>query len=88
MKESEVTALKPSRLWSIICSFQDVVRVQAHTHIGNKASQRVLEKSGFKREGIIKKDTFARGEWRDSCLYSILREEWKEPRILTRTEKK
>lgn len=67
---------------------RDVVRVQAHTHIGNKASQRVLEKSGFRKEGIIRKDTFTRGEWRDSCLYSILREEWKEPRILTRTEKK
>jgi hypothetical protein len=25
----------------------------------------------------------ARGEWRDNCLFSILREEWKEPKILT-----
>ena len=64
---------------------RDVVRVQAHTHIGNTASQRVLEKSGFTREGIVRKDTFTRGEWRDSCLYSILREEWKEPKILKRT---
>jgi RimJ/RimL family protein N-acetyltransferase len=63
---------------------RDVVRVQAHTHVGNKASQRVLKKSGFKREGIVRKDTFTRGEWRDSCLYSILREEWKEPKILTK----
>ncbi len=30
----------------------------------------------------------SRGELRDGCLYSILREEWKEPKILTRTEKK
>jgi RimJ/RimL family protein N-acetyltransferase len=64
---------------------RDIVRVQAHTHTGNRASQMVLEKSGFTREGIVRKDTFARGEWRDSCLYSILREEWKEPRMLTRT---
>jgi len=38
-----------------------------------------------------KKQRFAkglRGERRDAYLYSILREEWKEPRILTRTEKK
>jgi RimJ/RimL family protein N-acetyltransferase len=26
-----------------------------------------------------------RGEWRDAYLYSILREEWKEPKILTKT---
>ena len=63
---------------------RDIVRVQAHTHSGNKTSQRVLEKSGFKREGIIRKDSFIRGEWRDSCLYSILREEWKGPKILMR----
>ncbi len=64
---------------------RDIVRVQAHTHTENKASRRVLEKSGFKKEGIVRKDTFTRGEWRDSCIYSILREEWKEPRILTKT---
>jgi RimJ/RimL family protein N-acetyltransferase len=29
-----------------------------------------------------------RGEWRDAYIYSILRGEWKEPKILTRTEKK
>jgi RimJ/RimL family protein N-acetyltransferase len=44
-----------------------------------------LKRSGFKREGIVKKETFRRGEWRDSCLYNILREEWKEPKIVTKT---
>jgi RimJ/RimL family protein N-acetyltransferase len=63
----------------------DIVRIQAHTSAGNKASQRVLEKAGFKREGTIRKAAFVRGEWTDSYLYGILREEWKEPKILTRT---
>ncbi len=49
---------------------------------------KVLEKTGFKKEGIVRKSLFARGEWRDMFLYSILREEWKEPRKLARTEKK
>lgn len=31
---------------------------------------------------------FAWGNWVDLYLYSILREDWKEPRILTKTEKK
>jgi RimJ/RimL family protein N-acetyltransferase len=67
---------------------RDIVRIQAHTDLRNVASQRVLEKVGFKKEGIIRKNDFARGEWRDNYLYSILREEWKEPRILTINEKK
>ena len=59
-----------------------IVRIQAHTNVRNMASQRVLEKTGFKKEGIVRKRIFIRGKWRDEFLYSILREEWKEPRIL------
>jgi RimJ/RimL family protein N-acetyltransferase len=67
---------------------KDIVRIQAHTDVRNGVSQKVLEKSGFKKEGVVRKDAFFYGEWRDCCLYSILREEWKEPKILARTEKK
>jgi RimJ/RimL family protein N-acetyltransferase len=67
---------------------RDMVRIQAHTDVRNTASQKVLARAGFTREGIIRKHAFIRGEWRDWALYSVLREEWKEPRILTRTEKK
>jgi RimJ/RimL family protein N-acetyltransferase len=66
---------------------KDIVRVQAHTDLRNVASQRVLEKTGFRKEGVVRKSDFTRGEWRDNYLFSILREEWKEPKILTRTEK-
>jgi RimJ/RimL family protein N-acetyltransferase len=58
--------------------------IQAETHPQNIASQRVLEKAGFKREGIIRQSFFSRGVWRDTAMFSILREEWKEPKILTR----
>jgi RimJ/RimL family protein N-acetyltransferase len=67
---------------------RDLVRVQATTDLRNVASQKVLEKAGFTREGVVRKSMFLRGQWRDLLLYSILREEWKEPKILTRTEKK
>lgn len=53
-------------------------RIQAKANPGNVASQRVLEKAGFKREGLIRKDVFIRGQWQDGVLYSILREEWKK----------
>ena len=63
---------------------KSIVRVQSHTDVRNLPSQKVLEKTGFKKEGIVRKSLFARGEWRDMILYSILREEWKEPKILTK----
>ena len=66
---------------------KDIGRIQAHTDIRNVASQKVLEKVGFKNEGTIRKSNFIRGEWRDMYLYSILREEWKEPKILRKTSK-
>jgi len=64
---------------------RNIVRIQAHVDVKNAASQKVLEKAGFQREGTMRKCFFNRGELRDYYLYSILREEWKEPKILTRT---
>ena len=64
---------------------KDMTRIQAHTELRNIASQKVLQEAGFKKEGTIRKLFFNRGEWRDALLYSILREDWKEPRILTKT---
>ncbi len=61
---------------------KDIVRVQAETHPENKASQRVLKKAGFKFEGLIRKSFFSRGVYRDTAMYSILREEWSKPKIL------
>jgi len=62
-----------------------LVRIQAHTNVKNTASQRVLENAGFRKEGIVRKRIFVRGNWRDEFLYSILREEWIEPKILKKT---
>ena len=64
---------------------KELVRVQAITGVDNFASCNALENARFTKEGIIRKSAFIRGEWKDGALYSILREEWKEPKILTRT---
>ena len=64
---------------------KDIIRVQACTDVRNVPSQKVLERAGFKKEGIQRKGFFCRGEYTDDYIYSILREEWKEPRILTKT---
>lgn len=57
---------------------KDIPRIQACT------SQKALEKAGFKKEGVTRKNFFNSGKWTDDCLYRILREEWKEPKMLTR----
>jgi RimJ/RimL family protein N-acetyltransferase len=62
---------------------KDIVRVQAEANPGNTASCRVLEKAGFIREGVLRQVCFIRGKWLDGALYSILREEWETPKILT-----
>jgi RimJ/RimL family protein N-acetyltransferase len=64
---------------------KELVRIQAIVDVRNKESQRVLEKAGFQREGTMRDETFDRGAWRDFYLYSIIRREWKEPKILTKT---
>jgi RimJ/RimL family protein N-acetyltransferase len=64
---------------------RDTTRIQACTDTRNLASQKVLEKAGFKKEGTMRKYLFLRGEMRDAYLYSILREEWKDPKILAKT---
>ena len=63
---------------------QSVNRIQAITDVRNKASQNVLSRAGFRIEGTIRKSAFV-GEKSNAYLYSILREEWKEPKILTKT---
>ena len=65
---------------------KEIKCIQATTHIKNIASQRVLEKIGFKKEGIIRKRFYIRGDWPDQFLFSIIKEEWKEPKILTKTD--
>ena len=67
---------------------RNIVRVQAATNVENVPCQRVLEKVGFQMEGRLRKSYFVRGEWKDIFMYSILREEWKKPRILVGKEQK
>ncbi|KAL8149605.1 hypothetical protein AgCh_006562 [Apium graveolens] len=47
-------------------------RVEAFVFNVNKASQKVLEKAGFYKEGILRKYFFVKGESKDIVVYSIL----------------
>jgi ribosomal-protein-alanine N-acetyltransferase len=53
-----------------------VNRIQATVVVGNDASCRVLEKSGMRKEGVIRGVWFLHGVYRDEHLYSIVRGDW------------
>jgi [ribosomal protein S5]-alanine N-acetyltransferase len=51
-------------------------RIQAAVMPRNGASLRVLEKVGFRREGVAKRYLCIAGQWEDHLLYAITAEEW------------
>lgn len=61
---------------------RNIERIQATTVVDNIASQKVLEKLGFKREGELRKAGWIRGRWLNYYIWSLLREEWGAPRVL------
>jgi ribosomal-protein-alanine N-acetyltransferase len=51
-------------------------RIEATVMAGNARSERVLEKLGFVREGLLRQYKYARGEFRDYAIFGLLRESW------------
>jgi ribosomal-protein-alanine N-acetyltransferase len=60
----------------------NIHRIQCLTHPKNIPSQKLLEKIGFVKEGVLRKYFFMNGEWVDLIMYSRLREEWDKPKYL------
>ena len=53
--------------------FPDVERIEGTVDVNNKASQRVLEKAGFLKEGVLRKYLFINGgRTIDVAMYSLL----------------
>ncbi|GAB2824335.1 GNAT family N-acetyltransferase [Streptomyces daliensis] len=55
----------------------DLNRVQAETDTRNVASARVLEKTGFLREGTLREECVVNGEVSDTWVFGLLRREWR-----------
>jgi len=53
-------------------------RVQAAVMPSNTASQRVLEKAGYRREGLAERYLCIAGVWEDHILFAATAEEWAE----------
>jgi ribosomal-protein-alanine N-acetyltransferase len=46
--------------------------IEAQVSPKNQPSQNILERNGFLKEGYLKEDFFAKGEFHDTILYSLL----------------
>ncbi len=53
-------------------------RVWARVVTDNPGSLRMLEKCNYKKEGLLRRASYADGEFKDVCMVSILREEFDE----------
>jgi ribosomal-protein-alanine N-acetyltransferase len=55
----------------------DIVRVYAEPYADNPASRRALEKAGYVLEATLKNYVIKNGVIKDSCIYSVLKEDFK-----------
>ena len=53
-------------------------RLWAHVFLGNTASERLLQKLGFRYEGCALKAFFVREAWHDLQTFGMLRSEWQK----------
>ncbi len=51
-------------------------RIYLYTEIDNIAAQKLFEKIGFIKEGIIRQDIVSHGKYVDRVAYGYLKEEW------------
>lgn len=56
----------------------DINRFYAYHMVRNPASGRVLEKNGFRQEGMLRQRVRKWGVFEDVALWAILRQDWRE----------
>jgi len=54
-------------------------RIEAACMPNNDASQALLRRCGFRREGYARKYLKINGAWRDHLLFAVIEEEWRRP---------
>lgn len=75
------------RVCDMVFSKTDIIRIYAEPFAHNTGSRRVLEKAGFRLEGIMRRNAFKNGQMLDMTLYALTRNTQKYPvRRLTADE--
>ena len=57
-------------------TYSDLNRIRAIADARNVASQRVMDKLGMTREGLLRQNRWVRDEFVDEVWYGLLRSEW------------
>jgi len=57
---------------AVFAAWPWLLRLEAAADVENPASQRVLEKAGFVREGVLRKYILLKGRPRDMVMFSIV----------------
>jgi orotate phosphoribosyltransferase len=60
-------------------AYPRLTRIQATADSRNHGSVRVMEKVGFRREGLLRRQRVCRGELTDQMICAVLRDDWVSP---------
>jgi RimJ/RimL family protein N-acetyltransferase len=66
------TAAVRRALRAVFAEVDGLARVEALVDVDNPASQRVAEKAGFRREGVLRRHYWHKGRARDMAMYSFV----------------
>lgn len=66
------TAAVRQALATVFAEVEGLVRVEALVDVDNPASQRVAEKAGMRREGVLRRHYWHKGRARDMVMYSFI----------------
>ncbi|KAL8481694.1 hypothetical protein ACS0TY_028002 [Phlomoides rotata] len=58
---------------AVFAEWDHLERLEAAVDVENPASQRVVEKAGFMKEGVLRKYYLLKGKPRDAVMFSLLR---------------
>jgi ribosomal-protein-alanine N-acetyltransferase len=75
MRGRRAGTIAQSLLVDYLFATTTVHRIWAGTEVGNIAEQRALERCGFRQEGRLRGHHFRDGQWRDSFVYGLTRDE-------------
>lgn len=56
-------------------------RIQAIIDLENTRSIRLVQRLGFKKEGVLRQNSYFNGRFRDELCFSLLKHEWKKSTI-------
>ena len=55
-------------------------RIHADTGCDNRASWRIMERLGMRREALLRGSVYEQGKWVDRYIYGMLADEWRDAR--------